>query len=426
MDTDHDHFRDRCSLGDKCPLVSVHARLSEAHRHWHHAADAYAEPDSFRTYLNACVQALRNVTFVLQNQKSVIPAFDEWYAEWQAYLKTDTILNWVVKARNRIVKQDDLETRSIARVALVSSYEDPPYLEFEVKPSTPTQLIIEVLVATKPESFPDDLLDSGFLKVERRWVVEELPDPELLEALAHAFAVLQSLVRDAHLQLTLGDQRADRTCTPSEMVGRPPGCMIATQELRTACVNARTGQLLQLLQRPSVPIPSDVVQARYGLPDLSSLRKRTGSSLRDMAEYLFGFGKQILERDGFHHPIVFLISDKEIHTRSLEFEDQMEKYLIWRSVAADVERLGVNRVIGISESWFAPFDSDHPERRAVDSPDRSEALDLCAASEDGERYSITCLFERIEGKIVFGETITDETDGINIFVPIYHVWRKRT
>lgn len=419
------HFKDPCELGDGCPLHAVHARLFEAHRHWHHAADAYADPDGFRTYLNACVQALRNVTFVLQKQKSNLPAFEDWYRQWQEHLKTDPILCWVVTARNQIVKQGDLETKSVARVALVSSYADPPHTEFEVKPSTPTPAILEMLMATKPKDLPEELLDTGFLKVERRWVVQDLPDHELLDALAHAFGVLRSLVRDAHrLLASVRSGPSSDASAPADVVEGPPGCMIATQELRTACVDARTGQVLQLQRRPGRFIPPEVVRSHYGALDLSSLRKRTGSRLRDLAEFFFGLGKRILERDGFHHPIVFLLSKTEMHTCSLQFEDQTDKYVVWRAVAADVERVGATTIIAVAESWSAPFDPKHPQRHAVDSPDRTEGLAVNAASEGGEHLSIACHFERVDGKIVFGETIRDTDGSIGMFFPIYEVWSR--
>ena len=63
-----------------CPVPSAHRRLMDCHVHWHAAADAYMEPESFRLNLNALIQSLRNVTFLLQSQKR-----DRKYSEvlWQ-------------------------------------------------------------------------------------------------------------------------------------------------------------------------------------------------------------------------------------------------------------------------------------------------------------------------------------------------------
>lgn len=41
-----DYLRDdgpACRFGVQCPLSSVHSRLQEAHRHWHHADASYAD-----------------------------------------------------------------------------------------------------------------------------------------------------------------------------------------------------------------------------------------------------------------------------------------------------------------------------------------------------------------------------------------------
>ena len=204
---------------------------------------------------------------------------------------------------------------------------------------------------------------------------------------------------------------------------------VANEETRTACIDPRTGELFELRRTPIEIIrrstPHEEVRAHYGDFDLSNLGRPTGSSLNDLAEFYFRVGKQILQRDGFHHPMVLLWSKKAGYNCSLRVEDYAQKYLVWRSVAADVDRLGVTAVIAISEAWFSPFDPQHPERHAVDSPERREVLALDAASENGTQLSITCEFERVDGKIVFGEERRDTKDQIGMFLPIYEVWKKK-
>ena len=52
-----------------CPLVAVDRRLTDAHRLWHQAENAYFQPDEFRMYAQMTVQTLRTVTWLLQAQK---------------------------------------------------------------------------------------------------------------------------------------------------------------------------------------------------------------------------------------------------------------------------------------------------------------------------------------------------------------------
>jgi hypothetical protein len=62
-----------------CPIPGTHNRLREAHRLWHQAADQYADPAGFQPNLNATIQALRNVTWVLQKEHAAVPDFEPWY-----------------------------------------------------------------------------------------------------------------------------------------------------------------------------------------------------------------------------------------------------------------------------------------------------------------------------------------------------------
>ena len=52
-----------------CKVPVTHNRLLEAHYLWHQAALCYHDPFRFRTHMNALIQALRNITFALQNEK---------------------------------------------------------------------------------------------------------------------------------------------------------------------------------------------------------------------------------------------------------------------------------------------------------------------------------------------------------------------
>jgi hypothetical protein len=69
-------------LEKACPIQDTHSRLHQAHRLWHQVQQEYGDPDGFCTNLNALVQALRSVTFILQKEKRIIPEFDSWYEGW--------------------------------------------------------------------------------------------------------------------------------------------------------------------------------------------------------------------------------------------------------------------------------------------------------------------------------------------------------
>jgi hypothetical protein len=52
--------------------IKAKNRLKEVLSFWHKAANSYQDVDEFVINLNACIQASRNVTWVLQSQKKEI------------------------------------------------------------------------------------------------------------------------------------------------------------------------------------------------------------------------------------------------------------------------------------------------------------------------------------------------------------------
>jgi len=71
----------------RCLLAGVHSRLSEVHKFWHDMLSGYHKPENFRISLNAAIQALRNTTFLLQSNKSIIPNFDQWYEQYRDLIR---------------------------------------------------------------------------------------------------------------------------------------------------------------------------------------------------------------------------------------------------------------------------------------------------------------------------------------------------
>ena len=61
----------------QCPIPKTHRRLVEAHLLWHQALEHYQQPELFQANLNATIQALRNITFVLQSEKNLFSQFED-------------------------------------------------------------------------------------------------------------------------------------------------------------------------------------------------------------------------------------------------------------------------------------------------------------------------------------------------------------
>lgn len=396
-------------------LASPLARLEDAHKLWHQAEALYFEPDGFRISLNSCIQTLRSVTFLLQKNKAQIPDFGTWYPRWQEKMREDPILRWLVDARNQIVKEGDLELKSILLVGVLASYFDPPYSQSTKPPSSTTTDVLEELQLAE---IPEEIRKNGYLRLERRWVAETLEDYEQLDALAYCYSRLSLLLHDAWklLATNVPDLSLESGILP---------CMIRSDDDRSIWINLTSGLVEPLQVIAHTPeVSRDELEARYGPLDTEPL-PLDDSELKRLAHLLFNRGRVMLQTDGTHGFFVFVITpDKNMQLLQLLPEQQGDKYRMWREVATVVERSGSTSVIAISEVWLAPEDQEQPYMHAAESPERSEALQLAATSKDGEEFLITAPFHRQDDQIILDDMIDIEAREINFFQPIKDVWMK--
>ncbi|MCK4739162.1 MAG: hypothetical protein KAT46_04360 [Deltaproteobacteria bacterium] len=413
---------------------SARSRLREVLNHWKKAAESYFEPEEFRVCINACIQSLRNVTFALQKQKNEIPNFLEWYeGQWREALGNDPIMSWSLRARNIIVKEGDLKTKSIAKASLVISYMAPPINEFTVNPLSSTKLIAEEIAK---KALPEELSKSGYLCVERQWVAENLTEVELLEALAHAFIVLTKLVNDVVLQK--GPSIAypkilDGKFTPQDIIAQEdpedvPLCMQSFADYRVVMLKLPTREIVRITKHNSSVSKKTFEEARgrYGLVAFEVYKNgktNAPASLKESVEYYMNIGKRILEVDGYHtHTIIFKDGRGEATLLQTSFEDQDDKYVIWNDVAKEVQRNKIVEVIFVGEAWFAQFDPKQPLRKACDSPDKTEVLQAIGITSKGEEFGIMAPFTNTDGKIVFDDYIEVDKAQASFLEPIRRVW----
>ncbi len=68
----------------KQELVRIlNRRLAESAKFWYQCIDEYQDINEFLSSLNALIQSLRNITFVIQKHKKDIPHFEDWYSAKQ-------------------------------------------------------------------------------------------------------------------------------------------------------------------------------------------------------------------------------------------------------------------------------------------------------------------------------------------------------
>jgi hypothetical protein len=404
------------------PGATANKRLFDARTHWVRALDAYFSPEDFRIEINACIQALRNVTFVLQADKARIPNFDHWYGGWQSRMRADDRMKWSVEARNTIVKAKDLELHSKLRASLVGSYLDSeiPTLQAQFSPQITTA---NILAEFRKRGIPDEYMQHAQLRIERRWVINDFPASEFLELLAYCWTFLSRVLIDL--------PNASTGTPPAEGWGLPP-CMVDDGECRSIWIKVSTAEV-SLLDTSSAgtiskgdidPAAQADIIAKYGLASMPT-PPRTGNELRDRALFIFEMAKTMLKVDGHHVFTVMLFThgNKAIFLE-LRPEDRSDKYRMWRTVASEVKRIQAKSLICIAEAWTATIQCGQPFQHAADVPNRGEALNLIAASEDGTGFTFSAPFTRVGAEIVIQEAEEFSLDTVNTIAPVLAVWKE--
>jgi len=390
-------------------------RLFDAHTHWTQASDSYFDPWKFRLEINALIQALRSVTFILQKHKDEIPQFDEWYGVWQERMRANKQLRWLVEARNKIVKQGDLNLFSMLRVSIVGSYLDSevPYREYMLSPKLDNNSIIK---DARNSGVPEEVLKNSFLKIERRWVEKEEPETELLEKLTNCWVAIADLLKNATVQC---GEEAENQIDSLE----PPVCMKKFSETRSSWIKASTGEPESLAVRSKSVSKEDMKKSakRYSF----SKEAKQFTTLKEECQYFFSIGLKMLEKDGHHVTVCFLVPDSGVpELLQLAPEDQADKYRMMRVMADKVDIIRAKKIIFIGEIWTAEFDPQKPLLHAAEHPDRGEALQLIGMSYAGERVVLFAPFTRNKRRIVLAATEETSYEGTNILAPVEAVWKR--
>jgi len=410
-----------------CPLSSTDRRLIDSLNLLIAVKSAYFEPESFRVNLNNAIQSLRNVTWILQKVKSKFPNFEDWYCKWQEIMRNDPQMKWLVGARNIIVKEGDLETKSLARVSVVESWYEPPKVELDVPPFATSEKVEKLILEAIPRSIQ---LDIGLLKIERRWVDSRMPDHEILECLAYTLNKLSEVLFDGHVKL-LGE--SDRkNCHWFSMVeaakGKLPPCMIGLDWDRTLWIDLRDGSTVEPSSKAVNSSEEDIGKIVKKYPELAKFRDKMGTSmnLQDEASVSFEVAKFLLKKDGYHNPIALLrYPDGRKKLIQLQMDDRSEKHLAIRQLAIDIEKTGANSIILINEIWASPYSSKESAIQPSDDPNRKEGLQLIAADAEGQVIVHSVLFERDKnGKIQFSEEEIQAKWSIYILQPIVDAWKR--
>ena len=173
---------DHAAAGDHaCSLPSTHDKYNEAQYFFGKLVALYHRPDEFKFNLNAFIQAIRNITFMLQSEERKPEGFAQWYAKKQEEMRADDLLRRFVEARNIIVKRSSLVAMSTARSGLFRGRMLKLAAEHEVPPFTDTVEVLERAKNFALRLFLDEEHSAigEQAGVERTWVVSEISQGEV-------------------------------------------------------------------------------------------------------------------------------------------------------------------------------------------------------------------------------------------------------
>lgn len=405
-----------------CPIPNTHRRLEQSHRLWHQMLASYPDPDGFVTNLNAAVESLRNVTFMLQNEKASVPDFDSWYSGWQAAMKADRTMKWLSDARTTVVHRADLETYSVA-AATIQNNLPLATLTITVPPFLPTEHIAAYVAKTLPSGICTDTTDL-ILAVERRWCVKDLPGQELLEALARAYGHLSKLVADAHDRVgspydTI-DGDGDVHRTPD---GRMP-CMLTTKEMRTVLLRLDTGGTLIPRFSPLSSDPADLEKSakRYDIPPDAHSSEPSKDPFT-LADAMLELAKKMLRKDKYLVRTVFLLTGNRVHAMGLKARDRADKFALMRTVAEEVRKTQADALIDIGEVWTSSLSELQAGRMPEVAQDRGEAISVTVLTREGRCRTSTTVFRRnFWGAIKIEDTEVAEASPPTYLAPVLAVW----
>jgi hypothetical protein len=203
----------------RCPIPATHHKYQEAEYFLFKMLEHYHDPLEFQFNLNAFIQAFRNITFMLQSEPEKPDGFDAWYEGKSAEMRAIGLLRNFVEARNIVVKQSSLKSKSRAQSGLFRGYRMKLAIQHDIPVFLPT---IEALEQAKKFAI-GFLLDEEHsaigeqIGVERTWIVEEIGDSEVASLCLEVLNYMGHLIAEVH-SLAGIDAKHDIISIPMEKV----------------------------------------------------------------------------------------------------------------------------------------------------------------------------------------------------------------
>lgn len=361
-------------------------RLGDLAHILENCGSSYFDPDRFRRNTNQFLQTSRTITFIIQKNKSEIPDFDNWYSEnvlepW----RDDGLMKWAKDARNKVEKQGDLDINSVLKVSLFFSYLSEEDVSLDCGIDELLNAGVKKLIRFARKNLPSAISDAAAIKIERKWVTEKIDNYELLYALGYVY----SRVYDCCYKLAKHLHRSlpEELLSPSDISNLHQDSrkvkMVKMSDFKTYS----TSSYPKKIKRKEIPdnIKGILKCQNIVAPhDFDSLVEH----YRSMAILTFNNWK-------YHQSMTFLIAeDWSVQDMvSMVYEDQVDKYFLWRLIEEKVRFQNTYCVVTISEAWLRQVvgNQNLPIRKM---PIKGEVLQLMAFDRENNRVSLHWPIER--------------------------------
>ena len=387
-------------------------KLKEVSKHWHQSLEDYNNIDDFIASINALIQAIRNITFIIQSNQASIPNFDIWYSKERELMKSDVVLRWLVEARNTIVKQKDLDFKSIAEIT-IKDWNEKVLSKFEVSALLSNDDIIELVM--KNISNPVFIISASLMReplliIKRTWIVNDLQEYEILKATAYWFNYLKLLVIRTLEQSWFDISKIDLSIEFDNSI------LEEFIPIEKTSILIDLNQWWQLIfnhiKIPNEEMKEIALEATELYWDFPEILSWTNKNIFEIAKRFLTIAKRIIEVDWNHAPMVYyFLLNWELEEKVLLSDNKTQQYAQMELIASDIIRLWISWLIFIQESWMRD-----PSNFEI----RWETLNITAIDSTGKMMMYFTPLQRIKnGEIIFSETefITDLKD-MNWLLPI--------
>lgn len=183
-----------------CPIPASEDKLAEAHYFLHRMLEVFHEPHEYRWNLNAYLQALRSIEWLLKKELKKRDGSDAWIKQWLDRFTSDTLLRRLVKGRNLLVHEAMLTQRSAVHLGVYVGDRLTMGLATNLDVNVPSRHLLVTFIRAGGILGNVQHDDGEQLGIERSWIVDELSDgPEdVTDSCARALGRVSECISAAH------------------------------------------------------------------------------------------------------------------------------------------------------------------------------------------------------------------------------------